>query len=527
MHFHHYTLLALRTALLERFKGQQVYRCFSQNKNELIIAWEDGVWRIGCQTPLTYLVPQDDYAKARKNVVELFPEASGLKLTDIEIVPQERILIVQLEKGFNWVVKMHGIQANVIWRQEEKVQALFRHKQEQDWDFEVKPGKLDESLLAEVEVQSEADALSVLREVSPIYEKQFARRWWELLQEKHSPLEAYQRLLSEAKDGCFYLTREKTRIRFGLFANPAEQLISVKGVVEALQLFLKLHFQYDTYRRQYSQIEKSLKKPVRKFEKILTSYRENLHHLKHDRDPEEIGHILMANLHQMKGGVKKVELEDFYQGGTVQIKLDPQKSPQENAAKYYEKHKQRKAKAAYLEDQLTDIEAKWLEAHLALERFQELPAPMALAWGKEGFQIAEIKALRAMVREQKEVQAEEAKQRFPYRTFQREGYQIFVGRNARNNDELSFRFAGKNDLWLHAKDVSGSHVVIRHRAGREVPPNVLEYAAQLAAYYSKRKTDTVVPVIYTPRKYIRKRKGDPAGLVVVDREKVIMVEPIR
>ena len=106
-------------------------------------------------------------------------------------------------------------------------------------------------------------------------------------------------------------------------------------------------------------------------------------------------------------------------------------------------------------------------------------------------------------------------------------FDIFVGKGGKNNDELSFKFASKEDLWLHVKDVPGSHVIIRHRAGKTIPITVLEYAAGLAAFYSKKKNDTLVPVQYTPRKYIRKRKGDPAGLVVVDREEVIMIEPSR
>ncbi len=97
--------------------------------------------------------------------------------------------------------------------------------------------------------------------------------------------------------------------------------------------------------------------------------------------------------------------------------------------------------------------------------------------------------------------------------------------NAQRNDELTLKYAYKEDLWLHAKDVPGSHVIIKHQSGKNFPKDVIERAAQLAAYYSKRKTDTLCPVAVTPKKYVRKRKGDPAGMVVVEREEVVMVEP--
>jgi predicted ribosome quality control (RQC) complex YloA/Tae2 family protein len=97
-----------------------------------------------------------------------------------------------------------------------------------------------------------------------------------------------------------------------------------------------------------------------------------------------------------------------------------------------------------------------------------------------------------------------------------------VGKNAKANDELTLKYAFKEDLWLHAKDAPGSHVLIKHQSGKNIPVNVIERAAAYAAYYSKRKTDTLVPVIYTPVKYVRKKKGAAAGQVFVSQENVLM-----
>ena len=115
----------------------------------------------------------------------------------------------------------------------------------------------------------------------------------------------------------------------------------------------------------------------------------------------------------------------------------------------------------------------------------------------------------------------------PYHEFEFRGYRIWVGKNAQANDTLTSKYSHKEDLWLHAKDVSGSHVLIKHQSGKKFPKDVIEYAASLAAYNSKRRTESLCPVIVTPRKFVRKRKGDPAGAVVVDREEVVMVEPAR
>ena len=113
----------------------------------------------------------------------------------------------------------------------------------------------------------------------------------------------------------------------------------------------------------------------------------------------------------------------------------------------------------------------------------------------------------------------------PYHEFEKSGFKIWVGKNAESNDTLTLKLSFKEDLWLHAKDVAGSHVLIKYQSGKKFPKDVIERAAQLAAYNSKRKTETLAPVVYTPKKYVRKRKGDPPGMVVVERETVIMVEP--
>jgi predicted ribosome quality control (RQC) complex YloA/Tae2 family protein len=113
----------------------------------------------------------------------------------------------------------------------------------------------------------------------------------------------------------------------------------------------------------------------------------------------------------------------------------------------------------------------------------------------------------------------------PYHEVLFNGFKIWIGKNAQHNDTLTLKHSFKEDLWLHAKDVPGSHVVIKYQAGKKFPKDVVERAAQLAAFNSKRKTESLAPVAFTPKKFVRKRKGDPAGAVVVEREEVILVEP--
>ena len=90
---------------------------------------------------------------------------------------------------------------------------------------------------------------------------------------------------------------------------------------------------------------------------------------------------------------------------------------------------------------------------------------------------------------------------------------------------LLLKYAYKDDLWLHARDVSGSHVIIKYQAGKTFPRHVIERAAELAAWYSKRRTDSLCPVTVTPKKFVRKPKGLAPGQVIVEKEDVVLVAP--
>jgi predicted ribosome quality control (RQC) complex YloA/Tae2 family protein len=133
------------------------------------------------------------------------------------------------------------------------------------------------------------------------------------------------------------------------------------------------------------------------------------------------------------------------------------------------------------------------------------------------------KYIKNNVSEQNDKQVLTVQDLFKYVNYQ--GWEILIGKNSRNNDLLTQRYARKEDLWLHARDVSGSHVVIRRQAGKKFPVNVIEKAAGIAAYYSKRKNDTLCPVIVTPKKYVRKTKDLLEGQVIVDKEEVVLIEP--
>ena len=230
-----------------------------------------------------------------------------------------------------------------------------------------------------------------------------------------------------------------------------------------------------------------------------------------------IGDAIQANLYQLKKGMTEAVLPDWSdpEGGSITVELDIRLTPVQNAQKYFKKYQ--KARSAretaavqrdktleeleYLENMLMDAENCTGESELEEIR-QELV--------RTGY-------MKRVTNRKQQRQLPASK---PYRFRSADGIEIVVGRNSIQNDRLTQAAAG-NEMWLHAKDMPGSHVIIRTEG--EVPLTTLRQAALLAAWYSKGKNSSTVPVDYTLRKYVKKPSGAAPGKVIYTHQKTAYV----
>ena len=223
------------------------------------------------------------------------------------------------------------------------------------------------------------------------------------------------------------------------------------------------------------------------------------------------GELLTANLWKIEKGAKGCELENFYDGGTLKIVLDPTRTPAENAQSYFKKYRKEKRTLEMLapQEEETRIELKYLES---------LSAAVEFARDTEDLSAIEEELISAglikvqAVRKKKETAV-------PFRSFEKDGFRILVGRNNLENDKL-VRSSKGDDIWLHTKAYHSSHVVIKTE-GKKVPDEVLLYAAQMCAQYSAGKGDKVA-VDYCEIKYVKKPPKAKAGFVVYTDYKTIL-----
>ncbi len=221
------------------------------------------------------------------------------------------------------------------------------------------------------------------------------------------------------------------------------------------------------------------------------------------------GELLQTYGYSIEPGSKSATVDNYYTGESITIPLDEQKSPLENARRYFDKYgKCKRTKEALTElivqvkDEITHLESIMTALDIA-EKEEDLN------------QIREELMEYGYIR-RKGSKKGAAKQRFvskPFHYISSDGFDIYVGKNNYQNDELTFKFATGNDWWFHAKGIPGSHVILKSE-GKEIPDTTFEEAGRLAAYYSKSRGQEKVEIDYTPKKNIKRTPGGKPGFVI-------------
>ncbi|HIG75037.1 MAG TPA: DUF814 domain-containing protein [Bacteroidetes bacterium] len=293
------------------------------------------------------------------------------------------------------------------------------------------------------------------------------------------------------------------------------------GFDEAASVFAKRSLASRRYRELYAPVEKALARAHGKRRRSADAMLEELSQPSRADRYEAWGHLLMAQATAEGPGRESIELADILgDGEPVTIPLDPALSAVENAQRYYDKARRTRRSR-------DEAESRWEAAASEAEALADLLARLRATDALPDLrQLLEAEAEAIAQVTQPGARGGESE---PFHRFPLGGeWEALVGKHARGNAHLTTRVASPHDLWLHARGVPGSHVVVK-KSGRDtvVPPPVVERAARLAARFSKAKTQSLVPVQVTERKYVRPVKGGPPGLVRVDREDVLLVEPDR
>ena len=289
-----------------------------------------------------------------------------------------------------------------------------------------------------------------------------------------------------------------------------------------LDMYYTVRDRKDSMRQKSQAVRKTVQNLCTRLTRKLAIQEKELE-ATYDRERlRQLGDILTANIHRIVKGQTKVQCEDFYDENMalIDIPISPILSPQQNAAKFYKDY----ARMKNAEKELTkQIELGENELHYLKSVLEELNRAQTDAELEEiKRELQEVGYLRA---ESGKKKAKTAKLQ-PMRFESTDGYPIYVGRNNRQNEELTFRLARKDDIWCHASKVHGSHVIISC-GGTTPPDDTITQAAQLAAYYSETTGGQNIPVDVTSVKQVKKIPNGKPGMVIYHTYKTVIANPYK
>jgi predicted ribosome quality control (RQC) complex YloA/Tae2 family protein len=511
----YFTTRKIAEHLHETLEKSILTQCFSTNNNEICVEFdtENGLqWlKMTVAGSNVFCTLQARNAELPKQRLTQFWEINGAEVQGVLAHFGERSFEINLSNNQSLIFKLYGKAANVIYYKDQLPYQAFMRQRTQDLDIE-KAQPFEKDKVVSIDIFNKINCIFELKKTVPYLNNLYIINYLQQSRFDDIPHQQEKNILLEnlynyLLNPDFYIYDTAEGLVFTLFENENETpIIQSSSAMEVISFFAHKFLSINRISEIKNDVTKQIDSQIYKHKKTIENLQIALKNIQAATPKNHIADILMANLHQIAAGSDSVVLDNFYdENKPINIVLKPQLSAQKNAERYYKKSKNEHLEIANIEKKMEECAQKLVE----LNEKRQITS-----------QTTRIKSLHA----QQQTNAKtDPNTHLPYRLFMHNNTQIWVGKSAESNDEI-LRLAHKNDTWLHARGVAGSHVLVRH-ANQPLQKNTLQIAANLAAYYSKGKTQKICPVIFTPRKFVRKPKGAAAGAVLLEKEQVIMATP--
>lgn len=374
--------------------------------------------------------------------------------------------------------------------------------------------------LTENQLRPEKSLLESIQGISPALAETIAC--------SENPFEELRRIILSVEEGAFnsvvYVDEAENKpVEFHLtsLAGFSERygVLSFQRLSDAVSFYFTGREASNLVKQKASDLKRVIKAHKDKLKLKIRRLNEDLYRAENSEDYRLFGELLTASLHIIPPGADHAEVVSYYDGSTVNIPLDPRLSPARNAQRYYKKYG--KAKTAVKEKKI-----QLNEAFSEVEYLDSVASFVDMASSVE-----EIELLRRELtdsgfiryRKQKKETGKKGKPT-PFTYTLPSGLRVMAGRNNSENDWLTFKKAASSDIWLHTKDIHGSHVIL-FLHGKEPSPEDITAAASIAAFHSKGRASENVPVDYTRVKYVKKPSGAKPGKVIFTHNKTVYVNP--
>lgn len=470
----------------------------------------------------TALFPDKHRSPKKSNVTTFFDQLKEDRVTDISLADNDRILTIEFESARKLLFQIFGNKPNIFLIKDTIIDETFKGSDQFIGKSEPEPRPPKAKKFPDKQ-------LSAKRTILHFYPA-FPRHLIQPVVDHHNLNNKPMTEIKETADRLVEAMLHDPEFRVledGNLCLIPEHLLPVNNLKEFESVSEAIRFAYyKTSRERRLSARIQMFKP--KLEDALKRNRSTIHQLENSElgleraeKYEQYGHLLMAHAHEsINEGTEAISVENFYNNNEpVEIPLKPNLNLAENAQRYYDKSTKAVRSVKESKKRLNVLQKETKKLRSLIDSFKEIEKIYEFDdWYKEHED--DLKKL-GVLSKAKQVSS------LPYRRTSIDGYEVWIGKNAKSNDRVTTD-AHKEDVWLHARGVGGSHVVIRMNNQKEMPPkHVILKAASLAAWNSKARGSQLAPVIVTKRKYVTKPKGAPTGAVRVQQEDVEMVKPLK
>lgn len=295
---------------------------------------------------------------------------------------------------------------------------------------------------------------------------------------------------------------------------------SHNSISKVIDLYYFKRAQREHMNQRAAYLTKLIQNNIERCAKKMDLHQTNLNKSK-KRDKYKIfGDLLTANIYQIKQGMTEFEAINYYSENqeSIKIPLAADKTPAQNAQRYYKLYNKAKVTEKYAAEQYQSAKDELYYLESVFDALDKAETPADLAEIKD--ELSDCGYVPKVKAKQKNNKKSE-----PMKFVSSDGFEILIGKNNKQNDELTIRRAYSTDIWMHTKDIPGSHTIIRTNGGHEVPDRTVIEAAALAAYYSKAQNSSKVPVDYTAVRNVKKPNGAKPGMVIYEHYNTVYVNP--
>ncbi len=518
----YYELIYLKSELKNKLLKGVIEQAITPYKNllELYIAGERESFRlIFSSSPGNMALFLDTYRPGKKaNKLLFFESIYNAKITDIHLADKDRLISLVFENGGKLLFKLFSNKANALLINNGLISETFK-----DFDETGKPEPSPKKQELFKNIPEHQNSKSLILAANPLFPR---AELGDLIELNDLNNKTKEEVVQFAKNVTEQIAEAPVfrKLDSGVVTLINEESLPLntqqefKSVNDLIAYRFKNYAHHQRLSQQKGVFSKAIKRDIKRLNSSLRNLSKADKGIEKAEIYEKYGHLLMANAHLEKPETSALTVSDLYdEGKEIQIKVDKELTVVENAEHYYNRSSSALRSYEEAEKRTPKLEERQNRLRKMEQELQEISHLRDLDDWKKKHQ-KEIDTLGIGKSKKQE-------STLPFHTLELNGYQLWIGKNAKSNDKL-VQLSHKEDVWMHARGVPGSHLVVRMENNKEMPSKeTIARAASFAAYNSKAKGAKLVPVIFTKRKYVRKPKGAAPGAVVVQKEEVELVKP--